>query len=637
MKALSQRYMIAVFIIAALLLPNLTVHADGSELVFSGPIESWQIRYLAEDSEPSALGRGIGDEGDWITVGRNEAATKRPDGVTIMWIKLVLPDVDGQAGLYLEKLYAQKVAVYMNNDLKFQSERIYWIDLNRILLPLKESDSGQTLLIRLESTTENLGLGPGTVIGDYYDLAKAHTIKDITDIILGSALIFSAVVMLISSLFLEKSQRRSWVPLCLVVLSIGGIMIFYSPFLYTFYGKYNDLFQLFFDIAMAVFMPAFIYFFEAVFGKGIFGIVRLFRIALLVYAFIYLSSSIINMATDDQYLSVYIFISVTLANLALVTLFIIISISTVLYIVQRKRDSLILCFGFGIFATIGAGELMWYYLSSQAYDLFLWKWGLVAFILSLIMLLGRRYAHQNRLVIQYSKELEHYNEEMQQSEKREIISQLAASVAHEIRNPLQVTRGFLQLLEQKLGTKGREAAYLGMAVEELDRASSIITNFLNFAKPQLEDIQVFDLGEELRHIVNMIGPLANLHGGIIDVHIAESLYVRGSSSKMKQVLINLIKNSIEALNGTGKVRIWAYEDKGNAVIHIHDTGEGMEESTLAFLGKPYFSNKSKGTGLGLLVTFRIIEAMEGTLEFKSEKGVGTEAIIRLPLDAGEAD
>jgi two-component system, sporulation sensor kinase B len=109
--------------------------------------------------------------------------------------------------------------------------------------------------------------------------------------------------------------------------------------------------------------------------------------------------------------------------------------------------------------------------------------------------------------------------------------------------------------------------------------------------------------------------------------------VRGNSSKFKQALINIIKNSIEALGENGVIEIQAFENKddNHVVIRIKDNGEGMNESDIKRLGEPYYSKKSKGTGLGLMVTYRIIESMQGTIVYKSIKGNGTEANIFLPV------
>lgn len=108
------------------------------------------------------------------------------------------------------------------------------------------------------------------------------------------------------------------------------------------------------------------------------------------------------------------------------------------------------------------------------------------------------------------------------------------------------------------------------------------------------------------------------------------LTIEGNSSKFKQAFINLVKNSIEALHSNGWIRIAAHKQDGQVIIRIRDNGVGMNRKELARLGEPYYSNKTKGTGLGLMVTFRIIEVMQGKLEFHSEKGVGTEVTVTFP-------
>ncbi|WP_374021028.1 HAMP domain-containing sensor histidine kinase [Paenibacillus thiaminolyticus] len=210
----------------------------------------------------------------------------------------------------------------------------------------------------------------------------------------------------------------------------------------------------------------------------------------------------------------------------------------------------------------------------------------------------------------------------------EILSELAASVAHEVRNPLQVTRGFLQLLGGKTGTKEQE--YLNLALTELDRASEIITDFLTFAKPELDEIHILDVADELRHIEGILMPMATMHGGTIELDASPELRIQGNSSKFKQAFINMIKNSIEAFTEKGLIRVKAYERNEQVIIWIEDNGIGMDEEELKRLGEPYFSNKTKGTGLGLMVTFRIIEVMQGKMDIKSEKGVGTVITVSFP-------
>ncbi len=147
----------------------------------------------------------------------------------------------------------------------------------------------------------------------------------------------------------------------------------------------------------------------------------------------------------------------------------------------------------------------------------------------------------------------------------------------------------------------------------------------------MEEVKILELDDEMRKIEAMMKPLTTMQGGTMHFSIQNDLLIYGNSSKFKQAFINIIKNSIEAIEGDGLIEVYAYSNRQMAVIHIKDNGEGMEEEEISKLGVPYFSTKTKGTGLGLMVTFRIIEVMQGTLEFRSKKGKGTEAIIRFPL------
>jgi signal transduction histidine kinase len=288
--------------------------------------------------------------------------------------------------------------------------------------------------------------------------------------------------------------------------------------------------------------------------------------------------------------------------------------------------------GLGSFTLITLVEMLWYFISDELYAMMFWKYGIIFFLASLIIMLVRRIMRNYETALQYSKQLEVFNNELQRSEKIEMISHLAASIAHEVRNPLQVTRGFLQILRDKSADE-KSKNYTKLAIDELDRAAEIITDFLTFAKPDLGEVTRLNLAQELQQIEAILMPFATMQGGVIQLSVEEDLFVKGNTSKFKQALINIIKNSIEALKEDGYVLIQASrtEVPDYLMITIKDNGEGIEEQDIKRLGEPYYSKKSKGTGLGLMVTYRIIEAMQGDIVINSKKGVGTEVCLRLPI------
>lgn len=222
----------------------------------------------------------------------------------------------------------------------------------------------------------------------------------------------------------------------------------------------------------------------------------------------------------------------------------------------------------------------------------------------------------------------HMRQQVIRSEKVNLISELAASVAHEVRNPLTVVRGFVQLMGH-LESDKREL-YTKLIVTELDRAESIISDYLNFAKPQSEKQELLDVGEVISDVMAVMASFAALKGVELQVDAEANLKIRGNSAKVKQALMNLMKNGIESIENGGYVQIIACSSKGAVMIKISDNGQGMTPEQLQQLGQPFYSLKEKGTGLGLMVTFRIIESLGGKIEYKSKRFEGTEVVIVLP-------
>ncbi|MBV5123534.1 HAMP domain-containing sensor histidine kinase [Bacillus halotolerans] len=220
------------------------------------------------------------------------------------------------------------------------------------------------------------------------------------------------------------------------------------------------------------------------------------------------------------------------------------------------------------------------------------------------------------------------------SEKMEIVSELAASVAHEVRNPLTVVRGFVQLLFNDESFQNKSSAdYKKLVLSELDRAQGIITNYLDIAKQQLYEKEIFDLSSLIRETSSLMISYANYKSVTVEADAEPDLLVYGDATKLKQAVINLMKNSIEAVPpGKGVIQVSAKRSGHMIVIKILDNGVGMTDHQMQKLGEPYYSLKTNGTGLGLTVTFSIIEHHHGTISFSSSFQRGTVVTIKLPAD-----
>jgi PAS domain S-box-containing protein len=242
-------------------------------------------------------------------------------------------------------------------------------------------------------------------------------------------------------------------------------------------------------------------------------------------------------------------------------------------------------------------------------------------------------------VISISRDMTEHNkmeELLRRSEKLTMVGQLAAGVAHEIRNPLTTLRGFLQMQQR---AKIINQSHTDIMLSELDRINLIVSEFLILAKPQAVNFQIRDVRFTLGDVISLLDSEAHLHNIEFKAHFSQDpVLVHCEENQLKQVFINVLKNAMEAMPVGGKITIKLDgEDQQHAVITVTDEGEGISKERLQKIGEPFYTNKEKGTGLGLMVTQRIIEAHMGTLAIDSEVGQGTVVTITLPrIEAIEA-
>lgn len=225
-----------------------------------------------------------------------------------------------------------------------------------------------------------------------------------------------------------------------------------------------------------------------------------------------------------------------------------------------------------------------------------------------------------------------FQQELQRAEKMNAIGQLAASVAHEIRNPMTVVKGFLQIFFAKEHMSEEERLYIKLMIEELNRAETIINDYLSLAKPGIGQSEKIDAGEIGLQVIDLMNSYAMMSKNIsIQTNIADHVYVKGSKSELKQVLINIMKNGIEAMQSGGKLELTIDKSEDYGVFLISDTGIGMTPEELKRIGTAFYSLKEKGTGMGLMVCYQIIDRMKGKIEVHSEKNLGTTFKIYIPL------
>lgn len=241
-------------------------------------------------------------------------------------------------------------------------------------------------------------------------------------------------------------------------------------------------------------------------------------------------------------------------------------------------------------------------------------------------------------IIGYGKDLttlRKTEDRLRRTEKLSIVGELSASVAHEIRNPLTSLKGFVQLLQVE---DVKHQFYYQIMLDELNRINHIVGELLLLAKPQLLKYTMADLQKILKDVISLLSTEASLYNVQIDSFFPEEdLLIECEPNQLKQLFINVIKNSIEASQNGGKISLVLESVKDDHVqITVKDSGCGISKERLAKIGEPFYSSKEKGTGLGLTVSFKIVQSHQGTIRFDSQKNQGTSVHISLPVQQNYA-
>jgi len=220
-------------------------------------------------------------------------------------------------------------------------------------------------------------------------------------------------------------------------------------------------------------------------------------------------------------------------------------------------------------------------------------------------------------------------EMLRNSERLAVMGQLAAGLAHEIRNPLTALKGFIQLLQS---SPKDNKAYYPIMLNELERINFILNEFLLLAKPRPAQFEETDIALVINHVVMLLDTQAILNKvRIVTDDAGDIPPIRCDGNQMKQVFVNVLKNAIEAMPEGGQVTIRTDRTDDRVKVSVTDEGPGIPEELLAKLGQPFFTTKEKGTGLGLMICQNIMENHGGKLTIGSTPGCGTTVEIELPF------
>jgi len=242
---------------------------------------------------------------------------------------------------------------------------------------------------------------------------------------------------------------------------------------------------------------------------------------------------------------------------------------------------------------------------------------------------------QERIVlIRDLTEVKKLREEIDRSSRLASIGQLAAGVAHEIRNPLSSIKGFATYFLERHRTVPEDRKIAETMIQEVDRLNRVISDLLEFARPLATSIRPVSIGPVVDHAVTLIREKAENNGVEIDVAVDPAHdTVPCDPDTIQQVLINLFINAIDAMPEGGRLSVTVTRGtENNTVITVSDTGTGIEREDVEKIFNPYYTTKPAGTGLGLAIVHRIIEAHGGILSVTSAPGTGTSIMITLPVE-----
>lgn len=220
---------------------------------------------------------------------------------------------------------------------------------------------------------------------------------------------------------------------------------------------------------------------------------------------------------------------------------------------------------------------------------------------------------------------------LRKSDKLSAVGQLAAGVAHEVRNPLTVLKGFAQMLHS---ADKKNSHYYQLMLSEVDRIESIIGEFLLLARPQETQFRKANLCLILQDVITLMETKAVMNKvEIMPLLPPDIPEMECDVNQLKQVFINMIQNAIEAMPLGGQVAIEVrLSARATVSIRITDQGCGISDDRIQRLGEPFYSSKEKGTGLGLMVSYQIIEKHKGRILITSKLDVGTTFEIQLPIN-----
>lgn len=226
-------------------------------------------------------------------------------------------------------------------------------------------------------------------------------------------------------------------------------------------------------------------------------------------------------------------------------------------------------------------------------------------------------------------ELKNLRERVIKTDRLAALGEVAARVAHEIRNPLVSLGGFARRLEKKLDGNLKE--YADIIAKEVGRLEGILNEILSFVKETRINKEMVSSNNIIDEVISLIWSEIDDRGIVLVKEYSEPIELFVDPNRIKDALLNILTNAVQAVGSNGTISVKTYVRNGACIFEIKDTGPGIAEEDLTYIFDPFFTTKESGTGLGLTITHRIIEEHDGSIEVESKTGAGSTFRVLIPL------
>ena len=236
-----------------------------------------------------------------------------------------------------------------------------------------------------------------------------------------------------------------------------------------------------------------------------------------------------------------------------------------------------------------------------------------------------------------TEEVYEAEERLHAADRLSSVGELAASVAHEIRNPLGSIKGAVEILKDDFPANHPKHEFFLIIQSEINRLNGIVEEFLSLSRSRKAARNPVFLSEVIRAVTLLVSFKAKKRKVDIEIAVPTNIQVQGDTDLLKQAFLNILLNAVESIPNGGEIKVTVGERDASIFVEVADTGAGVPPEFIPRMFDPFFSTKGSGTGLGLSIARRIVEGHNGTISAKSRVGEGTVVTMKFPIGGGAGE